>query len=823
MPKIQYVCPEESRKSRTIKFQDIPVNQYNKTIEDEKANFSTDDFMRIYRDMVYIREFETMLNLVKTTGGYNEVEYNYPGPAHLSIGQEASAVGQAYLLSVEDYIFGSHRSHGEILAKGLSAIHQLSDDELMTIMREYFDGAILAVVEKANPNASVKELAIDFLLYGSLAEIFGRATGFNRGMGGSMHAFFTPFGIYPNNAIVGGSAPISVGAALFKKVNRKNGVVVANLGDGSMGCGPVWEALNFAAMEQYRELWDDEFKGGLPIIFNFFNNFYGMGGQTAGETMAFGDLARVPAGVTPNQMHVERVDGYNPLAVIDAYRRKLPIITEKKDGPVFLDVVTYRISGHSPSDASSYRSKEEIDAWSEADPIVGYRQSLINAKIADADAFAAIDEDIKKTMFKIYKLAIDLETSPRVDLDKDPDYIGNIMYSNEKVEKFDDRPCDVLIPKEENPRVQQLQKKVRVGIQDGKPVSKARVLQLRDALFEAIIDKFYTDPTLVAYGEDNRDWGGAYAVYRGLTESLPYHRFFNAPISEAAIAGSAVGYAMSGGRVIAELMYCDFLGRAGDEVFNQMAKWQSMSAGILKMPVVLRVSVGAKYGAQHSQDWTSLCAHIPGLKVVFPTTPYDAKGLMNAALAGTDPVIFFESQRLYDIGELFNPDGVPEGYYEVPIGEPDIKREGKDLTILTVGATLYRALEAADILEEKWGLSAEVIDARTIVPFNYEKVLESVKKTGRIVLSSDACERGSFLNDIARNITELAFDYLDAPPVVVGARNWIVPAHEFEQYFFPQPEWIIDAVHEKILPLDGHVSTTNWNKNEKLRREKFGV
>ena len=197
MPKIQYVCPEESRKSRTIKFQDIPVNQYNKTIEDEKANFSTDDFMRIYRDMVYIREFETMLNLVKTTGGYNEVEYNYPGPAHLSIGQEASAVGQAYLLSVEDYIFGSHRSHGEILAKGLSAIHQLSDDELMTIMREYFDGAILAVVEKANPNASVKELAIDFLLYGSLAEIFGRATGFNRGMGGSMHAFFTPFEFIP--------------------------------------------------------------------------------------------------------------------------------------------------------------------------------------------------------------------------------------------------------------------------------------------------------------------------------------------------------------------------------------------------------------------------------------------------------------------------------------------------------------------------------------------------------------------------------------------------------------------------------------------------
>jgi len=254
-----------------------------------------------------------------------------------------------------------------------------------------------------------------------------------------------------------------------------------------------------------------------------------------------------------------------------------------------------------------------------------------------------------------------------------------------------------------------------------------------------------------------------------------------------------------------------------------MSKWQSMSGGLLKMPVVLRVSVGSKYGAQHSQDWTSLCAHIPGLKVVFPVTPYDAKGLMNAALSGTDPVVFFESQRIYDIGEMFHLEGVPEGYYEVPIGEPDIKKQGKDITILTVGATLYRALDAAKILEEKWGLSAEVIDARTIVPFNYEKVLESVKKTGRILLSSDACERGSHLKDMAQTISELAFDYLDAPPVVVGARNWITPAHEYEKYFFPQPEWIIDAIHEKILPLDGHTAATNWTRNEQLRRQKYGV
>src|SRR5690554_4082512 len=172
-----------------------------------------------------------------------------------------------------------------------------------------------------------------------------------------------------------------------------------------------------------------------------------------------------------------------------------------------------------------------------------------------------------------------------------------------------------------------------------------------------------------------------------------------------------------------------------------------MSGNVLKMPVVIRVSVGSKYGAQHSQDWTALAAHVPGLKVVFPATPYDAKGLMNAALNGTDPVVFFESQRIYDKGEEFVKSGVPEGYYEIPLGEPNIKKSGSDLTILTIGATLYHAIEAAKMLEETYQISAEVIDARSIVPFNYDLVIESVKKTGKIVLASDACARGSILND----------------------------------------------------------------------------
>ncbi len=825
MPKSQFIDPVKMREAGEINFQPIPVNQYHKTIEEElkNNNYTKEDLVNIYHDMAVIREFETMLNLVKTTGSYNGIAYDNPGPAHLSAGQEAAAVGMAYTLTIDDFIFGSHRSHGEILAKGLRSIQQLDDDSLTKIMEDFFGGTAYHIVKKEF-NGSTKALAKRFLLYGIMAEIFARETGFNKGLGGSMHAFFLPFGIYPNNAIVGGSADIAVGAALFKKVNRKPGIVVANIGDASMACGPVWEGMMFAAMDQFKQLWQDDMKGGLPVIINIMNNYYGMGGQTMGETMGFGMAARIGAGINPEQMHAERVDGYNPLAVIDAYRRKRDVLDNQKGGPVLLDVMTYRYSGHSPSDASSYRSKEEMEAWTEQDCILQFGKKLMEVGVLHQNDLDNLQKEIKETIVDVFKLAIDETISPRMDLNKNPERIGEMIFSNQTADAMSTAKPEVNHPMEENPRVKQIATKERfVTDKEGKPVSKMKQYQLRDGLFEAIVHRFYEDSTLIAYGEENRDWGGAFAVYRGLTEALPYHRLFNSPISEAAIVGTAIGYAMCGGRVIPEIMYCDFLGRSGDEVFNQLPKWQAMSGNILKMPVVLRVSVGSKYGAQHSQDWTSLVAHIPGLKVVFPVTPYDAKGLMNTALHGTDPVVFFESQRIYDIGEQFHEGGVPAEYYEIPFGEPDIKRKGTDITILTIGATLYRALDAAKILEEKYGMSAEVIDARSLVPFNYELVIESVKKTGRLVLSSDATARGSFLNDLARNITELAFDYLDAPPVVVGSRNWITPAYELEDAFFPQADWIIDAIHEKIVPLPNHVPFRNFTDAEQIRRAKHGI
>ncbi|GAC1466764.1 MAG: hypothetical protein PVSMB7_12540 [Chloroflexota bacterium] len=823
MPKTLMVDPHTTRRPGEIRIKPVLINTYAATITEEIDRFGKEAMVCIFRDMVLVREFETMLDRLKRGHDYHGVQYNHLGPAHLSIGQEAAAVGQALLLGRDDHILGSHRSHAEIIAKGLASIRSADEQWLQRMMETYLGGDTLRVVERGLPGSDLRTRATQFLLYGLLAEIFGRRTGFNRGMGGSMHAFFPPFGIYPNNAIVGGSAGIAAGAALFKKLRQVPGVVIANIGDGATGCGPVWEAMNFAAMRQFRTLWDTRFRGGLPIIFAFVDNFYAMGGQTLGETMGYDRLSRIGAAFNEDNLQAETVDGNDPLAVADAIFRKRQVV-EASEGPALLDIQCYRQSGHSASDAGSYRSRDEIDAWHAIDPITEFEDKLKGAGVLDVAECDRIRAWATDMIADICRLATDQQTSPRFDLLHEPDAIADLMFSNVVHDLPASSRAALSIPLEGSSRLRQIAGLSRSGRDSaGVKLSPARAVTMRDALFEAIVHHFAHDDALIAYGEENRDWDGAFAVYRGLTELLPYHRLFNAPISEAAIIATAIGYALEGGRALVELMYADFMGRAGDEIFNQLPKWQAMSGGTLRMPVVVRVSVGNKYGAQHSQEWTALATHMPGLKVVFPATPYDAKGLMASALSGDDPVIFFESQRLYDAVEMFHTGGVPGEYYRIPIGEADVKRAGEHLSILSVGATLYRAMEAAERLSSEFHIEAEVIDARSLVPFNYEPVLASVKKTGRILLTSDAVERGSFLGTLATTIQEWAFDDLDAPVVVLGARNWITPPTEMEQFYLPQPDQMLDAIHTRLLPLPGYKPVRPYNVDASVYQACRGV
>ena len=298
----------------------------------------------------------------------------------------------------------------------------------------------------------------------------------------------------------------------------------------------------FAAMDQYRKLWPEAAGGAPPILFNFMNNFYGMGGQPQGETMGFGMLVRVALGVNPEAMHAERVDGFNPLAIADAIARKRVILEEGR-GPVLLDTITYRFSGHSPSDAMAYRTKEELEAWRKQDPLIDYRAYLVENGHAGETQLDAIQADIQERLVQVLRVAISPELSPRVD--PNSGIFDRVMFSNQVKDRMAEGTPEVLLPKEET-RFKQTSEKFRFGLdQAGKPHPKLRTLTYAEALFEAMLHRFYEDPTMVAYGEENRDWGGAFGVYRGLTEALPYQRLFNSPISEGAIAGTAVGYALS--------------------------------------------------------------------------------------------------------------------------------------------------------------------------------------------------------------------------------------------------------------------------------------
>ena len=791
MPKQLQIDPGQTYTADTIRFADIPVHAYQPDLAAERERWGEDRLRRALRDMLMLREFESMLHAFKSTGTYRGIEYAYNGPAHLSVGQEAAAVGSAMALAPKDQIFGSHRSHGEILAKGLVAIAEMDADRIDAITAAHDDGRLASFVA-AHIGDAGGNAGEGFLLAGVLAEIFMRDVGFNRGMGGSMHAFFTPFGAYPNNAIVGGSAGIAVGAALRAQLTGSDAVVLANLGDGSTGCGLIWESMNFAGMGQFRSLWTPPFDRHPPVLFCFTNNFYAMGGQTRGETMAWDRLSRIGAGVGPDQLHAETVDGSNPLAVADAVTRKAALL-RAGDGPALLDIECYRYSGHSTTDTNAYRSRDEMKAWQAHDPIARFRERLVDGGVISDAEVEAMTESVAAQIEAVTRAVVDRQKAPAIDLKSNPTIIGDMTFNGEMIDPAS-QATDLLIDPADSKAVQSIARKSRSGFDaEGGILSPMRAVTLRDALSEAILHHLVHDESLIAYGEECRDWGGAFGVHRGFADIIPYHRLFNSPISEAAIVSTAVGYALAGGRALVELMYADFIGRAGDEIFNQLAKWQAMSAGELRLPVVLRASVGSKYGAQHSQDWSSLITHVPGLRVIYPATPSDAKGLMMTALAGNDPTMVFESQRLYDKVETFDPKGVPDGIYRLEFGQAMVRRAGDDVTILTIGPSLYPALTAADELSSH-GIEAEIIDARTLVPFDYETVLASVAKTGRLIIVCEAVERGSFANTVSSNVTRLAFADLKAAPIVLGAPNWIAPGADMEDSYAPQPYDICDAI-----------------------------
>jgi pyruvate/2-oxoglutarate/acetoin dehydrogenase E1 component len=303
------------------------------------------------------------------------------------------------------------------------------------------------------------------------------------------------------------------------------------------------------------------------------------------------------------------------------------------------------------------------------------------------------------------------------------------------------------------------------------------------------------DPSLMLIGEDIGRYGGIFGVTKGLLEEFGPHRVRSTPISESAIIGSALGAAMTGIRTVAEIMYVDFTTCAMDQIVNQVAKMRYMSGGKAKIPLVIRTQEGGGRGnaAQHSQSLEALFLHIPGLKIVMPSTPYDARGLLKTAIRDDNPVMFIEHKLLYATKGF-----IPDGEFLIPFGQADVKRKGKDVTVIAISYMVMKALRAAERLAEE-GVDVEVIDLRTLVPLDLETLLQSVRKTNRVVIVHEGCRRGGIGAEIASNIMEEAFDFLDAPIQRVGALNVPIPFSEpLENAVIPSEEEIVTAV-KKVL------------------------
>ncbi len=327
--------------------------------------------------------------------------------------------------------------------------------------------------------------------------------------------------------------------------------------------------------------------------------------------------------------------------------------------------------------------------------------------------------------------------------------------------------------------------------------AEPRVLTYAEALNEALREEMRRDTTVFVMGEDVAGWGGGgvFGVTKGLADEFGAERVRDTPISEEAIAAVAVGAAATGSRPVAEIMYVDFIGLAMEPIVNQAAKLRYMFGGKAKVPMVIRAQEGAGRGnaAQHSQSLEAWFCHIPGLKVVTPSTPADAKGLLKTAIRDDNPVIFLEHKVLY-----FTKGPIPSGDVTIPFGIADVKRQGKHVTVVSIHTMVGKALQAAEQLAEE-GIELEVIDPRTLVPLDEQTIVDSVKKTGRLIVSHEAYTRGGYGGEIITRVVEAAFDYLDAPPLRVCARDVPVPyAAALETAALPQVDDLVIAARALV-------------------------
>jgi len=578
-----------------------------------------------------------------------------------------------------------------------------------------------------------------------MAEIFGKKTGYCKGKGGTMHIADTDIGMLGANGIVGAGITIAGGAALSAQKRGTSQVTICFFGDGATNTSRFHEGLNLAACLN------------LPVVYIIENNNYAITVHInyACKITNIGDRAAaygIP-GVT--------VDGNDVLAVHEAVGKAIDRAREG-GGPSLIECKTYRWHGHYTGDPQIYRTKQEVAEWKKRDPIPMFRKKLVKMGLFTQKDAAKIEQEMDEEIEKAVQFAKE-SPSPMPE-----DTLEDVYTVSESGASVVDEEI------------------TRKGV-----MQEVTFLQ---AIRDAVDEEMQRDSNIIVIGEDVRAWGAPRGEFRGLFDKYGVERVIDTPISETAILGAAIGAAATGIRPIANIMYASFLGVCGDELINQLTKMKYMFGGKIELPVTIMsyCGAGASGGAQHSNNLFGWLMSVTGLKIVVPSTPYDAKGLLKSAIRENNPTIFLYHHLLM----TRRKSEIPKEEYTIPLGKADVKREGKDVTVVAIGLMVNRALAAAAKLQEN-NISVEVVDPRTLVPLDKQVIIDSVKKTGRLVIIDEEPVTGSAAGEIAAVIADEAFGFLNAPIKRVCAPDTPIPFSSIlEEFWMPDEKDLIKTITE---------------------------
>lgn len=550
--------------------------------------------------------------------------------------------------------------------------------------------------------------------------------------------------ILTQSSTIGTQYPHAAGIAHGLRIQGKPGVVAVYGGEGSTSEGDWHEAMNWVGIHR------------LPVIFVIENNQYAISVPAAEEV-----AGRVVDRAHGYGIHGELIDGNDPLMVYQTMRAAADR-ARKGGGATLIEAETYRYYAHtSDDDDRLYRTRQEVDEWRRNDPVVVLKRYLIESRLLSDSEERSLADGVEKTLAEAVRLA---EQAP------DPEDALSHVYAK------------VIVPS--------------VPTTAPEPLPAGQEVNMITAVNRTLHEIFAANDDVVTFGEDvGGIKGGVFKATVGLSEKFGPNRCFNTPLAEAVIAGAAVGIAASGLRPIPEIQFADYIHPAFDQIVSEVARVHYRSNGRWQIPLVIRVPYGAgiRGALYHSQSIEALFAHIPGLKIVIPSTPADVKGLLTEAVADPDPVLFMEPKKLYRLAK--GP--FPEGPHRVPLGKAAIRRNGSDLTIVAYGAMAHFSVEAAAILASQ-GVSAEVIDLRTLKPLDWPTIEASIRKTSRILIVHEDNEFCGFGAEVAAQVADKAFELLDAP-----VRRYALPdvpimpySQALEDSLYPTPERIAEKALE---------------------------